>query len=234
MNTILIRRQPARTLLIAPFAAAILAIAPSTSPAQQWPPDDDDYQFWNDVTFTHGITKKFAVTAGTTLWYGGNVSTLYEKRLALGASYKLTKRLTVAGNMTFMATRNAAGIFRREYRPAVNATYKQPVGKFTLTHRSQYEQRYRRGRDSYRYRALFGADHPFTAFGKGAKVFANNESYYDSLADRCTRNNFQVGITKPVHRNISFDVYYFVQGDNFVRPRLINGIGTTLRFKTGK
>ncbi|HSK73264.1 MAG TPA: DUF2490 domain-containing protein [Pyrinomonadaceae bacterium] len=194
--------------------------------------DDDDNQSWNDVQLTVPMTKEFDFFTQITARFGNNVSRLVDSRFALGFVWKPTKSLSVSPFYLNIEARNARGRFRQENRLNLRATYRFPTKGFGLSHRSLYEYRIRRPRNSWRYRPslTFEKDIPKKII-PGAKVFVTEEVFYDSLLDKFSRNRFTVGINKTINKKLSLDVYYMRQNDGFSVPGDLNVIGTTWRVK---
>jgi hypothetical protein len=192
--------------------------------------DDSDFQSWNDLQITAPITKNLELFTVTTLQIHDNISKIDNVRFGVGVTAKPVKGLAITPFMTFMSDRNILNNFRYEYRPAVRAVYKYQFKHFALGHRSQFEYRFRPGRNSWRYRPSVAAEKPLPAsWAKGTKVFAAAEPFYDSLSGRFSRFRFGVGVNKSLNEHLSVDVFYFRQGDNFSLPRTVNGIGTVWR-----
>ncbi|MEQ1764804.1 MAG: DUF2490 domain-containing protein, partial [Pyrinomonadaceae bacterium] len=132
----------------------------------------------------------------------------------------------------FIRARNSLGWLNDEHRVNVRATYRFPIKSFGLSHRSTYEYRNREPLNSWRYRAAitFEKDLPKGVL-PGAKFFATDEIFYDSILDRFSRNRFTIGVNKTITKKLSLDIYYMRQNDGFSRPGDLNVIGTTWRVK---
>lgn len=200
--------------------------------AAQTTTDEDDNQSWNDVQLTVPMTKKFDFFSQITARFGSNVSRLTDTRLAVGFVWKPTKSLSVSPFFLNIEARNASGRFRQENRLNLRATYRFPTKGFGLSHRSLFEYRMRRPRNSWRYRPslTFEKDIP-NKFIPDARIFVTEEVFYDSLLKRFSRNRFTVGINKTLNKKLSLDVYYMRQNDGFSVPGDLNVIGTGWRVR---
>ncbi len=192
--------------------------------------DDEDIQSWNDLQFTVPVTKKLDVYAAVTARFGSNVTRLTDYRFGAGVVYKPNKLWSLQPFYQNIRARNARGDYVIEHRLNLRAGYRFLFKKFGLLHRSAFERRYRPGRNSWRYRPslTFEKDLPKNFVPK-AKLFVTEEVFYDSILKKFSRNRFSIGITRPVTKTLSFDVYYMRQNDEFTRPGNLNVIGTGLR-----
>lgn len=194
--------------------------------------DKDDNQSWNDVQLTVPMTKEFDFFTQITARFGNNVSRLVDSRFALGFVWKPTKSLSVSPFYLNIGARNARGRFRQENRLNLRATYRFPTKGFGLSHRSLYEYRIRRPRNSWRYRPslTFEKDIPKKILSE-SKIFVTEEVFYDSLLNKFSRNRFTVGVNKTINKKLSLDVYYMRQNDGFSIPGDLNVIGTNWRVR---
>jgi len=215
-----------RVLLV--FAIGLLG---SHTPAQI-PQLQEDTQSWNDVQITVPLDKGFELYGAVTGRFGKNVTRLNDGRLAVGVGIKPTKSLTILPFYWFIRARNSSGRFNNEHRLNVRATYRFPIKSFGLSHRSTYEYRIREPLNSWRYRAAITFERDLSkGVIPGAKFFATDEIFYDSILDRFSRNRFTIGINKTLTKKLSLDIYYLRQNDGFSRPGDLNVIGTTWRVK---
>src|SRR6185436_11097723 len=123
--------------------------------------------------------------------------------------------------------------FRIENRLNLAVSYRFPIKRIGLTHRSTVERRLRRPVDSWRYRAQMTLDKDIPKkIIPGAKWFVSDELFYDSSLDRFSRNRFSAGITKTLNRHLSVDIYYMRQNDGDARPGNLHTIWTSWKIKT--
>jgi len=194
--------------------------------------DDEDIQSWNDLQMIVPVTKEFDFYAALTGRFGKNVTRLNDRRFAVGFIYKLNKSWSFQPFYWNIKARNARGEFGVEHRLNLRVGYRFPFKKIGLSHRSAFERRYRSGRNSWRYRPslTFEKDLPKNFISK-AKLFVTEEVFYDSILKKFSRNRFSVGVTRPLFKQLSLDIYYVRQNDSFSRPGNLNVIGTGLRVR---
>ncbi|MBS1797186.1 MAG: DUF2490 domain-containing protein [Acidobacteria bacterium] len=193
--------------------------------------DDNDVQSWNDVQLTAPLGKNFDFYTAVTMRFGKNVSRLNDGRFALGLVWKPTKALSIMPFYWYIDARNSRSQFRVEHRFSLRATYRFPIKKFGLTHRSTYEYRMRTP-SSWRYRAglTFEKELP-KKFLPQAKFFFGDEVFYDSATGRFSRNRFSIGVNKTLNKHLAVDVYYMRQNDGFSHPGDLNTVWVTWRVK---
>ncbi len=196
------------------------------------PADHEDNQSWNDLQLAVPMSKRVDFLTRLTLRLGKNVSELSEGRFTIGFVWKPSKVLSISPFYSYIDTRNSSGRFSIENRLNLAATYRFPIKRFGLSHRSTIERRLRRTVNSWRYRAqlTFDKDIPSKVIPK-AKFFISDEVFYDTISDRFSRNRFALGITKTLNHNLSLDIYYMRQNDGIARPGDLNIIGTAWKIK---
>lgn len=216
-------------LTIGVVALALSITAKSQTTAVQ---DNDDLQSWNDVQLTVGLSKKVDLYSAVTMRFGKNVSRLNDGRFAIGLTFKPTGRFSFTPFVTLMRVRNSAGVFGPEYRINLRGIYRFPVKAFGLSHRSLFEYRIRPTGNLWRFRpsVTFEKELP-EHLAPGLKFFVTEEPIYDSASGRFSRNRFSVGFNKVLSKNLSLDIYYLRQGDNFSNPGAIDVIGTAWKIK---
>lgn len=193
--------------------------------------DADDYQSWNDVSITVPMTKEFDFYLSGTLRFGKNITRVNERRIAVGFVYKPNKTWSFQPFYWNILARNASGRFRTEHRLNLRATYRFPFKKFTLSHRSWFERRWRQPQNSWRYRPSLTLEKDIKKIVPGAKFFITEEVFYDSILKKFSRNRLSLGINKTLTKNLSLDIFYLRQNDGFSRPGDLNVIGTSWRIK---
>jgi len=213
--------------------ACLLAFAVSASAvAQTAPADDEDTQQWNDVQVTIPVHPKVDLAILTTFRFGQNVSRLTEGRVGGGVIFKLNKGFTISPGYLYIESRNTAGAFRTEHRYSIRSTYKFPVKKFGLSHRSQYEYRVRGSGNSWRYRPslTFEKVLPDKLIGK-AKLLVTEELFYVSTTGKFSRNRISVGVNKEISKHLTLELYYLRQNDGFSHPGDLNVVGTSWKIR---
>ena len=208
----------------------LMFICPVISLAQTV--DSDDNQSWNEAQLTVPMTRQFDFLLSGTLRLGKNISRVNETRIGLGFVFKPLKDLSFSPSYQYITARNSSGKFRTENRLGFYARYRFPIKSFGLSHRSFFEWRIRTPRSSWRYRPslTFEKDIP-KKYIPGAKFFATEEVFYDSILNKFSRNRFSLGVNKAINKNLSLDIYYLRQNDGFSVPGDLNVIGTGLKIK---
>lgn len=209
------------------FGVLVMGCFSQTVAAQ----DDEDNQSWNDIQITVPLGKQVDYFNKMTMRIGKNVSRLNDGRFAIGVVWKPTPSLSVSPFYWYINARNAAGQFRVENRLNLATTYRFPVKKVGLSHRSTYERRLR-APNSWRYRAMLTLDKdiPKNIVPK-AKFFVADEVFYDSATGRFSRNRFSIGVLKTITKQLSLDLYYTRQNDGFSHPGDLNIIWAAWRIK---
>ena len=194
--------------------------------------DDEDFQSWNDVQLTVSMSKQVDFLTRLTLRFGNDVSQFNDGRFTIGFIWKPSHAVSISPFYTYVDARNSTGHFKIENRLNLAATYRFPVKRIGLSHRSTIERRLRKPVNSWRYRAqlTFDKDIPNKVI-PNTKFFMSDEVFYDTISDRFSRNRFAVGVTKTLNHNLSLDIYYMRQNDGLSHPGDLNIIGTAWKVK---
>ncbi|MEO6051024.1 MAG: DUF2490 domain-containing protein [Pyrinomonadaceae bacterium] len=194
--------------------------------------DDDDIQNWNDVNLTVVVNKKIDLYFPLTLRFDKNISRVNQERAGAGIVFKPTKSIAVTPFYSYIRSRNSAGRFRIENRFHLRFVYRFQFKKFGLSHRSQYEYRFRPTGNLWRYRPSITLEKELPKdIASGLKVFITEEPFYESASRRFSRNRLSFGINKALTKKLSLDIYYLRQDDNFSHPGLVHVIGTAWKIK---
>ncbi len=191
----------------------------------------DDNQSWNDLQITVPVNERFDFSLTGTLRFGKNITRLNERRIGVGFAYKPTKSWSFQPFYLNIVARNARGEFLTEHRLNFRANYRFPFKRFGLSHRSLIERRLRQPLNSWRYRPSLSIEKDIGKFISGAKIFATEEIFYDSILKKFSRNRFSVGVTKTLTKNLSLDIFYLRQNDGFSRPGDLNVVGANWKVK---
>jgi len=214
--------------LIAIICVAALSVTAQTTTVT----DDDDLQAWNDIVTTVAVDKKVDLYFPVTFRFGKNISRLNEGRVGAGFVYKPAKAFSLTPFYTFIRYRDSANKFRTENRFTMRFVYKFPVKHFGLSHRSQFEFRFRPTGYMWRYRTSITVEKELPKkFVPGLKLFVTEEPFYESVSGRFSKNRVSFGFNKTINKKLSVDIFYLFQGDNFSHPGSINVIGTAWKIK---
>lgn len=214
---------------LAVVASALFSVAAAAQTTQVRA--DEDIQSWNDVQLTMPLAKKVDFFTKLTLRFGKNITRLNDGRYTIGLVLKPSKALSISPFFGYINARNGGGDFRIENRLSLSATYRFPIKKFGLTHRSTYEYRMR-AVNTWQYRAqmTFDKDIPKHII-RHTKFFFGDEVFYNSATAKFSRNRFNIGLTKTINKNLAVDIYYMRQNDGFSHPGDINAIWTAWKIK---
>ena len=193
---------------------------------------DPDVQSWNEVNITVNLNDKVDLFVPFALRITKNVSTATDVRVGLGFTFKPTKSLSITPHHSFIRARDRRGIFQTENRSILRLVYKFPKAFVDISHRSQLELRVRHSGTTWRYRPSITIEKALPEhLVKGAKIFVTEEPFYDSASGRFSRNRISGWIGKTITRQLTLDIYYLRQGDNFGSPGTIHVLGTSLKVK---
>ena len=215
----------------------ILLIAAGSVSSQSLP---EDTQIWTSVQFVVGLKKgkdakgkeidKLALLLEGHDRFGDDVSRQVDQRVAAFLEYRFSNffRLT-SGYLYQKATPLKTGR-NYESRLSIAGTFDKKLGEVNLRTRQMVERKFRNSRqDTTNYRPLFQASFPIKANKTEIfSPFVANESYYDTVSKKWSRNEFKAGITRKLSNRFSADFFY-IRVDT--RPLNINGFGVHLKVK---
>ena len=198
------------------LAALVLAFALPSMSQTAAPLDNTDIQSWNEIQLTAGLSKHVDLYATGAIWFGKNISRFQEEKLAIGLTFKPAHNFSFTPIVAQLRVRTFAGILQSEYRIYLRGVYKFPFKRFGLSHRSQYEYRFRPTGNTWRFAPSVTVEKELPkSVATGLKVFATEEPFYDSGSKRFSRNRLSFGIEKTLNTKLSLDLYYLRQDDNF-------------------
>lgn len=214
--------------LALPFLV-VTAVAQTPSPT---PVDDNDVQQWNDLSVSKHLNDKVDAVVQTTFRFTKNISRFNEGRIGGGFVFKPHKNFSVAPTYLFIRVRNSAGAFATENRLSLGLTYRFPVKKVGLSHRSQFEYRIRSSGNTWRYRPSITLEKQLPKrWVKGLRLYVTEEPFYDSSAERFSRNRLTFGMNKSLTDKLSLDLYYMRQDDRNSDTRRTHVLGTSWKLK---
>ena len=196
------------------------------------PAHHEDFQSWNNIQLTVPMSPHFDFFTRLDLRFVNDLKNLNDERFAIGFVWKPSNALSITPSYIYVDEGNPPGRFRLENRLSLAATYRFPIQRFGLSHKSAIERRERRPLKSWRYRGQLTCEKALPEkFISKSKFVISDEVFYDTLIGRISRNRFAVGITKTLDRHLSMDIYYMRQNDGVARPGDLNVIGTAWKFK---
>lgn len=194
--------------------------------------DSEDTQSWNDVEFSKALSPRLDLQFGGTIRFGENLTRFNEGRGMVGFSVKINDSVSVTPRYQYIETRGSGGSFSNEHRLSVGGTYKFPIKKFGLSHRSQIEYRIRSSGNSWRYRPSITFEKALPKSWLGdASIFLTEEPFYISTTGKFSRNRFTAGVSRKMNENLDLEIYYLRQNDGFSQPGDLNVIGTEWKIK---
>lgn len=225
--------QPMYSLVKYLWIFALVGFASSAAFAQTGAAtDNDDIQLWNDINIIVAVADKVDLIFPITFRFTKIIGRFNEDRIGAGVIFKPHKRFAITPFYNFIKARNSAGDFRTENRLHLRFVYRFPANHFGLSHRSQFEYRIRSSGNTWRYRPSITFEKALPkSLADGLKVFVTEEPFYDSASGRFSRNRFSFGVNKSVSKNLSLDLYYLRQDDNFSGPGVVHVLGTSWKLQ---
>ena len=205
------------------FSIFLLALLCASAAAQS--SDDEDLQLWNDLQVTVPVHKKLDLVLHAEFHSANNISRFNEGRGGAGVVWKFAKNVSFNPSYAYIESRNTAGQFRTEHRVRLRGSYRFPIEKIGLTHRSSFELRFRSSGYSWRYRPSITVEKSLpNRLISDAKIFLTEEPFYVSTTGGFTRNRISIGIAKQISPRLGLEVYYMRQNDGFSHPGDLNVI----------
>lgn len=208
----------------------ILCVFQINAFAQNSSADDSDSQFWNEIQLTVPLTKKVDFLTQFQTRLTQNISVFNETRLQFGFNFKPHKSWSLNPFYLSVSSRDSRGLFRVEHRFSLRAGYKLPIKSFDATLRGMGEIRHRAPQNSWRFRPSYLLEKNLPTKTK-LKIFASQEIFYDSIAERFSRHRVTFGINRILHKNLSVDFWFMRQNDGLVRQGNWNVLATTWRVR---
>jgi hypothetical protein len=191
-----------------------------------------DTQEWNDVQIAVPVTKEIEFNILGTIRFGRNVSRPVDERIGVGTTIRLGQYFSFAPSLLHIGMQPFAGRRVWENRLSFPLTARFKVGKFRLSDRNLFERRYRSPSvDASRYRNRFQVEHPLGPDRMKLSMFVADEVFYDWSVNDWVRNRLSIGISGPLNKNLTVDIYYLRQNDGRAVPGDLHVIGTTWRIK---
>lgn len=220
-----------KTLFAAWLLTALLTCASRDAWAQSRVSKIDN-QLWTDVQLTVPLNKQFDFVLQGTLRFGGDISTVVDRRISAGFNFKTSKYVTLNELYVHREARPANGREEHEERLTLGTTVRVPIQKFTASTRIWLERRWREPQvDSWRFRDRLQLEHPFTINKAKFIWFVYDEIYYDFAAKGWSRNRVAIGASHAFNLHFTGELYYLKQNDRRARPAEVNAFGTTLRVR---
>lgn len=214
------------------FGCLLALLLFQSSVLGQPPPSQTDTQQWNDVQIAVPVTKDIDFNILGTVRIGRNVSRPVDERIGVGTTIRLGQYFTFAPSYQHIGMQPFAGRRVWENRLSFPVTVRFQAGKFRLSDRNLFERRFRSPAvDASRYRNRLQVEHPIGPSKMKLSLFVADEVFYDWSVNDWVRNRFSIGISRPLNKNVTLDIYYLRQNDGRSVPGDLHVIGTTWRIK---
>lgn len=233
------KRNVYRLGLLTIFVFALHAGAASG----QTTPPDSDFQVWTEDQLVFPLIKeddgkgkpvdKLSLLILGTLRLGQN--RLYPVDARVGAGFELRLNNSFTFTPTYIYRRGEDVRNRKDYEHRIrfDLTYTKRFKGFTFRDRNRVEYRIRNSRrDSVRYRNRATISIPVTR--EGTELFAPyfaDEIFYDFREEKISRNEFSVGISRKLNKNVSADFYYLLRSNFTGTIRTVHGVGANFKFR---
>ena len=194
--------------------------------------DNDDVQFWPDVTVGFRLKPRVVWSLFGTLRPGHDQGRVVSEQLGTAVNLQVNKYLSITPAYRHVWSQPDVARHSQEDRYFADVTPRLPLGKgFSLSDRNRGEIRDINNRVSWRYRnrvqldkALQWHDHRFTAY-------LSSEIYYDSRFAIWNRKQFWAGTRLPVTKHLTLDLHYSRNLDKRSRPGRLHIIGMFSRWE---
>jgi hypothetical protein len=195
-------------------------------------PPRGDIQLWNDAWLIAPLNRKVDFVVSGTARFGGNVSQLIDERVGVSCNIKANRFLTLTPTWLYIAQQPVARLKSYENRLNFAAMVTVPLGKLLLSNRHQFERRLLHSRsDTTRYRNRVQIERPLIWGEVKFQPYASYEIFYDRGAHAWTRHRFIAGVSQPLSKHLTADVYYVHQQDGFVSRGNWRAIGLLWRVR---
>lgn len=203
---------------------------PAGAAAQSKPQfPQDDTQVWTDAEAAHALRENVHLILNGGLRWSDDAGHLVYRRVGAGLSYRWRKYLTLSPSYSFFYRDTTRTSEASENRISLAATFTAPLGRWKLSDRNLFENRFINGGQSRRYRNRVELERGVKLGGTLLRVFVSDEVFYDSAVHAWARNRAAIGAGKEISRYLSIDLYYLRQNDSHTSPGDLNAIGMTLR-----
>ena len=199
-----------------------------------------DFQLWNDLQLIAPLktvkddknktVDKIVLTLDGITRLGRNASFPVDNRAAATLDFRLNRYLKLSTGYLYRKFEQIPNRKSYESRLSFAANLEKKFDPLTLRHRSMFEYRFLNSRPNIKvYRPRFQAAYSLKRAGKEIFApFVSEELFYNLETGKRFRNDFYVGISRKLNRQVSIDVFYVRLDTN---PVNANAIGTTLKIR---
>ena len=227
-----------RSILLALLisAAALSVFAQSSAP-------ENDFQVWNETTFTKplqfgsdGKSEKLSLTFGTTVRMFDEATRVGDWRLSTGLDRKINSKLTLSGGYTFRRSSSVISRWENEHRIRLDGNLDFKANRLSIRSRSRFERMIKEGKpDSSRFRQRILLSHPLRMTGSEIfSPFASAELFYDITARRISRGEYIAGISRKISSDFTIEPFVGLRKNRSSSFRNVGIVGINMKFKLSK
>lgn len=174
--------------------------------------DSGDFQFWSDTRASVNLSKDWEATFEEEMRLGGNAGHFYYHHSDVGFVYKgLADWLSVGFNYRQVYEKDAAGKWREEHRPHLNATLTSKLFGLDVSDRSRLEYRDREiQKDIWRYRNKITVRLPVELTRFRLQPYLADEVFLNLASETFDRDRIWSGFFIDLAKNIKGEIYYML------------------------
>lgn len=196
--------------------------------------EDEGFQWWATAEASTKLAEDWKATFQQEFRLGDDGGNLYYEHSDLSFTYSgLAKWLDVGAAFRLVYEKDGSDEWQRENRPHLNVTLKGKLFDCSVSSRSRFEYRDRRGaEDVWRYRNKFTVNLPCELTVLKLRPYAADEIFITLNDDNVDKNRLYFGVAMPVQKGLDVEIYYMWQASRSSNEwKDIDVLGTVLKFK---
>ncbi len=214
------------------FLVFLLAATRSRTLAQQSITDNEDVQFWPDVTVGLRLSPRVALQFSGTIRLGDTLTRQISEQAGVAVNLRLNKYLSIVPSYRAIWSQPEETRHAFEHRYFVDVTPRLPLGKgFTVQDRNRFERRDINDQWAWRYRNRPQIERVIKLHEHSLTPYLAAELFYDSRSHAWSRKQFWAGLRVPMNTHLTFDVHYSRNLDQRARPGRWHVIGLFTRLE---
>jgi hypothetical protein len=203
-------------------------------------PPENDFQFWNETSFSKaltfapdGKTERVSLKFGSVIRMFEEATRPGDTRLSIGLERRLSSHFSVGGSYVFRRASSVPGAWETEHRARVEGIFNFKVEELGIKNRSRVERLIREGKsDVTRFRQLIQLSHPIKAGGSDIfSVFGSGEVYVDLTAKRLSRDEYMAGISRKINPDFTIEPFIGLRRNRSTAFRNVGIMGINLKIK---
>ncbi len=201
--------------------------------AQQPAVDNEDVQFWPDVTIGLRLSPKVSLQLFGTIRRGDHLTRQVSEQAGVAVNLRLSQYLNIVPSYRAIWSQPEETRHAFEHRYFVDVTPRLPLGKgFTVLDRNRFERRDINDQWAWRYRNRAQIERLIKFHERTLTPYFAAELYYDSRSAAWSRKQFWAGTRIPMNTHVTFDLHYSRNLDQRARPGRwqVVGLFTRLEF----